>query len=166
MAVFVRGRSSVMPCLDQYGRLSTLCLLLSWQLPAHRGAVGSVVLDIQSSILSSILRKGMVPSVLLTVQHRKEYTMFRRYDACIVASKVAVVVCCPLQPNSDPIRMVQSWQPRSFIPPCWKASSLHARYSNSEHLYPIAIADFTVSDHQGTCYQSLTGDSGESFHGT
>lgn len=31
MAVSVRGRSSVMPCLDQYGRLSTLCLLLSWQ---------------------------------------------------------------------------------------------------------------------------------------
>ena len=51
MAVSVRGRSSVMPCLDQYGRLSTLCLLLSWQLPAHRGAVGSVVLDILSSFL-------------------------------------------------------------------------------------------------------------------
>ena len=46
MAVSVRGRSSVMPCLDQYGRLSTLCLLLGWQMPAHRGAVGSVVLDI------------------------------------------------------------------------------------------------------------------------
>ena len=68
MAVSVRGRSSVMPCLDQYGRLSTLCLLLSWQLPAYRGAVGSVVLDILSFIPIIILRKGMVPSVLY-LQH-------------------------------------------------------------------------------------------------
>ncbi|KAN0130177.1 hypothetical protein V8E53_012122 [Lactarius tabidus] len=64
MAASIRGRSSVMPCQDQYGRLSTLCLLLGWQPPTHRGAVGSVVSDILSSIPIIILSKGMVPSVL------------------------------------------------------------------------------------------------------
>jgi hypothetical protein len=77
MAVSVRGRSSVMPCLDQCGRLSTLCLLLGWPLPARREVVGSVVPDILLFILvvPSRKREGPICSVLY-LQHRKEY-MFR-----------------------------------------------------------------------------------------
>ena len=39
----IRGRSSVIPCLEKPGLLSTLCLLLELALPARWGAGGSVV---------------------------------------------------------------------------------------------------------------------------
>ncbi len=74
MAVSVRGCSSVMPCLDRYGRLSTLCLLLSWQLPAQRGAVGVGCLG---HVLS--LQK-MDGSVFLLYQGAQQKKYSRLYD--------------------------------------------------------------------------------------
>ena len=101
MAVSVRGRSSVMPCLDQYGRLSTLCLLLGWQMPAHRGAVGSVVPDILSSILVIHAQKRDGSICFIFLQRRNEY-MIVQSTRCALCFGFALLllrlqmsfVCC------------------------------------------------------------------------
>jgi hypothetical protein len=52
----IRGRSSVIPCPEKKpGRLSTLCPLLGWHLPARWGAGGSVVPHIYLSARVTVL---------------------------------------------------------------------------------------------------------------
>ena len=117
MAVSMRGRSSVMPSLDQHGRLSTLCLLLllANASTSRRSRVGCPGHPCHP-FLSSILRTRMVPicfifySVGMNIQSSGD-TLHVVFWFRIVTSKVAGVVCLlpwsPTRIRSECLGMVR-----------------------------------------------------------